>query len=333
MQRSISDRIGARVAAKLASDVGHRADFHLSDFRMAGSDLATIAVGFDAGIGRPNVQDVSDYITKAFEGNLAPHMSTLRLHADANALTVNVSQTRPCRDHKDIEQMIPNGPGRFIEASTRCVWEVEDNDGTPALYRVAEDDLNAILDHRMNSVSSRYASSTARIAKLIDSGRVMAVPGANVMFFSEGGKELVGCVMSEPDNHGYLSVTITGQESTTRVHENQIHEMLTTAALDANTKKVLNDYYTEAFGDAGYASQLTNETVVSGNKDELVAFLGRSGVMDARKALAFVDTLRITPNKVATAGPNDMILAQYNGIGYNWQIDMEKAEAVITKNA
>ena len=328
--QTINDRLGARIAAKLQSDVGHRADLHLADYRKAGDNLATICIAFDAGVGRPDVQDIKDYVTIGFKGRLSPHMSTLRLHADVNALTMNVSQARPSRPYKDVEAMVPNGPGRFIEASTNDVWEVEDNEGTPALYRVAEEDLDAILEARKQSASGRFASTRARIASIMDTGRVLAVPGANVLFFTDTGEEKVACVMSEADDHGQVSVRITGQEENIRIHENQIHEMLTTAELDANTKKLLTDYYTEAFGDAGYAQQLVSENVVTGPKEELVAFLTTAGAMDAHKAQAWADTLRISTGKVLTAGPNDMILARYNGFGFEWQVDMEKAEQAIS---
>lgn len=325
---SIEERLGARLASKLQQNVGYRADMHLSDHRMAGADLANICIAYDAGVGRPSVQDIQDFITASFNGQVIPHMSTTRIHTANSAITLNVSQAAPCRDLKDREAMVPVGVNRYVEAATNDVWEVQDNEGTPALYRVAEEDLDEILRVRREQTTSRYASSKARLAKVMDDARVMVIPGADVLFFNQHGEEKVGRVMSEPDDHGYFSVTITGQEKGTRIHENQVHEMVRTAELDANTKKLLLDYYSQVFG-AEYANKLVQEHVSTGTKEELVAFLTESGVANPHQAIAFVDTCRINSGTVATVGNNDMVLARYNGTGYEWQVDIEKAEQVL----
>jgi len=318
------DRIASRVASRIATDVGHRADLSLIDTRMAGSDLATVLVAFDKGVGNPSSEDISDFITMSFKGRIRPHMGTLKIHAGSEAVSLNVTQATVTRPIDDRERMIPNGPSRFIEARSSDVWEVADNGGTPVLYRVAEEDLESILaERKLQSSMSRVGKRAVSLASL-DQGRPLPVVGAQVIFFNEYGEEKVGSVQSEADAHGMIAVRITGREENSRIHVNQVAEMVASTELDQNTLGKLRQYYAEAFGDAGYAEQLTSRQSVTGGRDELVAFLVVAGAMDGASALAWADTLRIASGKVLTTGPNEMILAMHNGIGYEWQVDVDK---------
>lgn len=327
---TLTDRIGARVAATMAERLGYRADFTLCDFRMAGPALAVVAVGFDPAVGKPTPQDIQDFVGRAFDGRVMPHMASTRLHSERKAFVTRVSSVRLSREHKDIEGMMPIGGNRYLEASSNEVWEVEDNSGVLALYRVAEDDLETLLNTRKGK--QRFARANISLDSLVDPGRVLAVPGSQVLFYSELGEEKVATVMSEADARGNVVVRITGQTADTRIHENQIHEMLTTAELDANTKQTLKDYFTKAFGDAQYAQELVTAKTATGTKDELVAFMTVSGMMGPSEALAWTDTMRIARGKVFRGGPSGIILALFNGNGYEWEVDVEQAEKVLSKS-
>jgi hypothetical protein len=327
---SVVDRIGARMADALSSRVGYRSDFSLCDHRMAGPSLALVAVAYDPGVGKPNTQDIQDFVFRAFDGRLMPHMASTRLHPERKAFVTRVSSVRISREHKDIEKMMSLGGNRFIEASTKEIWEVEDNGGVLALYRVAEEDLETLLNERRGR--QRFANARVSLDSLVEPGKVLATPGAQVLFYSEMGEEKVATVMSEADERGNVGVRVTGQKADLRIHENQIHEMLTTAELDADTKKKLKDYFTEAFGDAEYAQDLVTAKTIVGTKDQLVGFLTEANLMNPAEALAWTDTLRIARGKVFRTGPHNMILACYNGNGYEWEVDAEAAEkALATK--
>ncbi len=325
----LSDAFGARALDIIRNEVGHRLDLILADYRMAGDSLATASVSYDQRVGEPSGQEIQDFVIKSFGGTITPHMSTCNIHRHAQAVTLNVSLARVSRPASETNRMVPVGPRRYVEASTKEVWEIEDNDGVPALFRIAEDDLSSILDKK-RTATSRVAGTRALIANLQQDGRVLAVPGANVAFYTASdGLERVGKVMGEADQHGYIPVRVTDEDHNTRIHQNQITAMLTTAELDGNTKSALQEYYAKAFGDAGYAADLVEEKSIAGTRDELVAFLVKSGAMNPTSAIAWTDTLRMVPNEIRTCGPNQMILSTYNGFGYEWQVDLERVDELV----
>lgn len=316
----VSD-IGARTLDELKARVGHRLDMDIVDYRVAGGKLAVISIAYDHRAGEPSASDISDFVVRGFGGKIVPHMGTCRLHAHANAVTMQVTAAQICRPAEDKKRMAHVGGNRYLEASTKEVWEIEDNEGTPALYRVAEEDLNSIL-HAKYRTSTRTASTIAMLNSLRGDGAAMAMPGANVLFFSQNGDETVGKVMGAPDEHGWVPVVVTGEESVTKIHRDQIVEVVTSPELDVNTKAMLKEYYAKAFGDSEYAQQLVSGSV-TGRKEDLLAFLVDTNVMDPSSAIAWVNTLRMTPQKVFKA---KHVLAEYNGTGYTWEVDIDEVK-------
>lgn len=329
-EASAVNRIADRIERKMAEEIGYRSDLHFADYRMAGSDMATVGIGYTPHCGNPTSDDVERFVIRYFGGKARPHMCTARLHKDVGAVTVCVTRQRACRDVADTEKMAVIGVNRYIDASTKDLWEIEDNEGTPALYRVEGELLEDILKERQ--ARKLVHSSAVRIAKLIDEGSHLAIVGSQVQYLDLTGKEIVGKVMDEPDSDGYLHVQPTNSDATVRVHENQIRELLTTAETDDSTKEKLLRYFEEAFGDSEYAAELVREAQYSGTRDELVAFLTRAGVCDADTAILFTQNLKVGQGKVEKIGPSSLpglVLAMYNGNGFDWQVDVEEAEKVI----
>lgn len=321
-----------RLVEKMREKVPYRSDLAVADIRMAGPRMATIAIKYGHGSERPNAGDIESFITHFFGGKVHPHMATARVHSTQEAVTLNVTQSRTSTDTKALGRMASIGANRYIEAETNAIWEIEDNNGTPALYRLADEDFEAFLTERRTRQSVR---GSLRIASLFDDGTVLAVPNSQVWYYN-GNDKVVAKVIGTPDSEGYVAVLPSESTKTTQIHVNQIRDQISTAELEDTTKSKLQKYFEEAFGDTEYARDLVREAVVSGTREDLIAFLTTSNVCDAKAAHAFAENLRIKVGDVQVIGPRtapNLVLARFHGNGYEWQLDADVAEKLVKQES
>jgi len=330
----VSDSLGERLQARLASQVGHRPDLYLGDYRMAGSEMATIAVGFNAAdFGQPSLDQVNEFIIRASLGNLRPHPVTAKVFPGEQAVLINVTQQRAFRTMADMQsEVAPLGGNRYIQAGTENVWELEDVEGVPTLYRVAEENLENLLSTMRGQL---VRASAVRVARCIEGGTHMAPIGALIGYFDREGQYRSATVMAEADSEGFVHVR--QDNDATRIHVNQIREVLRTAELEGATKTKLERYFAEMFGDKEYAKDLVREaSVQTGTEEQFVGFLTTSGMYDINAALLEVNKLKGQPGHVGRLGPTNApntVYAQYNGNGFEWEIDADAmAEALNKQN-
>jgi len=328
-----TDRLGEKLSQRLSEQVGYRSDLYLGDYRMAGTQLATIGIGYDQVLGQPSGEQIEEFVIKRFQGRIRAHMSSAFAHSSQRVVTLNVTANRVSAAFDSMRQRLACiGPNRYVEAGTNAVWELEDVEGRPVVFRVAEEDLEEILKKTRGSLAR---SSSVRLADCVEGGEQLVVLNANVAYFDLNGQQRVGTVMSVPDNEGYLTVQHDSQ--TNRVHYNQVREVLASEGLDGATKTKLERYFTEMFGDKDYAKDLVREAqVVTGTAEEFVAFVTTAGMMDATTALLFVDDLKREAGIVLPAGPKNipgLVLARWNGNGVEFQLDIEAAESALGQDA
>ena len=318
-------RFHASLAEAGASRLGHRGDLYLADYRMAGPEMATLSISFGRGLSAPSPEEIQAYITQTLSGKLMPVMASARMHQNARCITVNVVKHRVSERIEALNRMAFIGGNRYVDAGTGSTWEVEENDGVQALYRVSKEDMETILRQRYSLAP--MAQKQASLTDILGSGNAMVIPGAQASFWNSTGEQSVGKIMAEANEGGFCPVLVTGTSAPIQVHQNMLIETMTTADLDESTKAKLQRYWEEALGDVEYARKLVREAQAQGTREALCAFLTAGGVCDIKTALAFCDSLRSVPGTVKTVGPNDMIIGMYHGNGYTWQLDREKAEA------
>lgn len=331
---SVRSRLGDRLARRIATQVGFRPDLYLGDVRMAGNDLATIAVGYSPDdYPAPSVEEVTDFVIKASAGKVQPHAQTMRLHREEGAVTVNVAAARQfvALNDESRQHFAPLGGKRYLSASAQEVWELEDVEGAPVLFRVAEENLDALL---ATMSGSKMRSSSVRIARCQDS--IPMVPlQAEVSFHDRAGQYRVAKVLSEPTDEGMIRIAMADTGTEAVVHINQVEEVLRTAELDGSTKSKLESYFAEMFGDKEYAKNLVREgsaeapATITGTAEEFTGFLVDSGMYDVNAATLELDKLRRDPHKVHELGPQNipgLVLGMFNGNGFEWEIDVEAAE-------
>jgi len=325
---TVSDRIGERLQAKMNDRVGARPDLYLGDYRMAGANLATVAIGYNhADYGTPTTSELSEFVIKASLGRLRPHEATRRDNSGRNTITLNVVHQRPFSPFSEMQsQLAPLGGKRYLHAQTNDVWELEDQGGSPIVYRVAEENLSEVLSQMTGQL---IHPSTTRVAYTDNEGTPYPSAGTQVKFFGIDGHARLATVMSEPDREGNMH--ITGEQCPPRIHVNSVTEVFRTAELDGVVQDKLEKYFAEMFGDAQYAKDLVRQASPQpqvGTGEQLVAFLTDGGLYDVNAATIALDNMKRTPGQVHRLGPQNassMVLAAYNGNGFEWEVDTDEA--------
>lgn len=334
-----SSNMAERLSLRLAQTVGHRPDLHIGEFRLAGAQMARLAIGYKGSdYGNPSAEDIETFVIRASSGRLRPLMETAKLYEEAGTAVVNVVRQREYLPYNEYANRFAKvGDKRYASIDgTQGVWTLEDNDGVPVLFREAQESLEDVL---REVEGQKLHMSHARLAKCQGEETPILTPGCEVSYTMLSGESRIGNVMGAVGSDGYL--TVQGAQGKDRIHVGQIHTVLKTADLDGGVKSKLERYFAEMFGDKKYAQDLVREASVTGDQSEFVQFLTQSGMYGINAALVAVDQVMRAPidpktgeRKIVALGPQNapaMVLAQFNGNGFEWQIDVEIAESALSK--
>lgn len=153
MNQSFSSQLLDRVAHKLNSKVGFRADLYLGDYSPLGAASARALIGYSLQAA-PTIQDVSAFVAKEFSGDLIPAFDTALAYPEEKAISIILTQnqpTLPVELKDDVSLMCPVTAATFIDTKLGDTWEVVDAGGSKCLQRVASATIEDLLRARKNS--------------------------------------------------------------------------------------------------------------------------------------------------------------------------------------
>jgi len=244
----------SKLRSRMASQIGHRGDMHLSDYKISTANTAKILLAYDGDLGNITGDDIRSWVNKSFGGKLTPLMSTARVHQEDGAVSLFVekyAQKRPLGDAEE-EGMIRVASNRMIDKFAE-VWEVREADsGERYLARLVKDDIEELLKERRARMLVKERS--ASFASLRTAGVVHLYSGDRVRYY-DGRRVGKGEVMSVMPQAVKIKAD-TGMM--VDVDSEAVLDILARSPQHQEMKRERErEYYERAFGDAEYANKLT----------------------------------------------------------------------------
>jgi len=249
-------RLLDRLEQKINASVGHRVDLQFADARRINRNTARFMLAYSDDQA-PTSDEITDFFSRKFNFKITPFLSTAKVYSGERCVTVVAQILSLTRDISDVKHrgMVPVIQGAvYLDVALKETWEVEDREGQKVLVRNVKDDIMALVQARKKSMlDSRSQQSFASFSKadllkylaLLEKGdhvrvlvddkvvdaEVLAVTDAEVKVKTKGGMK-----------------TIPRQSIVDVISKSAQHQdkMLKDAA----------DYYTDAYGDPGYAQKL-----------------------------------------------------------------------------
>lgn len=253
---SISDKLLSKMASQIkTAGYACRQDLAITDYQglADGRRVGTVVVSHNPTLKPPSGRELEAFFTSTFGNGVLANLDTVKIHSDLNAVSVVVATqvaTRPLAD-ADGPSMTRLTPLSYVDANTAEVWDVtSDDSGQRFMVRQSSDNLADIIEAR------RLRSRTApKLAQVKIAGLDMGV-GDRVSFYDNG---LVAYGKIQ-DLDG-ATVGIEAATGVVRVDKQAVLKVIAKGeAQVADSKKDLRKYFEEAFGDAGFAAELTEET-------------------------------------------------------------------------
>jgi len=253
---SISDKI-LKKANDRFKQLGHtaRSDLSIIDFSPVddGKHSGRILMSHARDMSAPSAYEVEQFIAANFGNEVKPRLESMAIHEKEHCVSLVVAtltRTRPINDG-DTDQMVRMHPMQYMDANTKELWNVtSDEAGRKHLVCLSEVDLSEVIEARRN-----YRMRGAPKLASLKTAAVAVSKGDHVMFYDNG---IVA--HGEVTSVGNL-VTIKAVTGTVKVDPQAVLKVTQKSPSDiADTKNVLRDYFSKAYGDSDYASKLTQTT-------------------------------------------------------------------------
>lgn len=264
---SNSNRMLDKLAAKTAAaGLPARSDMYVADVQQIDNTKCRVLVGYSHLSGAtPTVAQLENFFEYAFGNKVVAQTSSAQSHIKESAISVLATLNVPTRAYSDINDMIRVSSNSFMDENTQNLWHVVDTGSVKYLSRQSDENVADIVE-------ARRAKNGTREARFenIKTAAPMALAGDQVKFMSPDNVIMLGEVSSISD----AKAVIKANGSSYSIDRQAILQIVERGNLKKE-KLSLQDYFSEAFGDPGFAKQLTKDmanddgispTVPSGNK-------------------------------------------------------------------
>jgi len=184
MGKKLVANFAQRVAPKGGTDEV-RPDLYLADYEKTGRASAKLLVAWAPAMEPPSVEALDNWVLAQWQGNFRSEMATVRTFPKEHVSTVIVSQFLPVRRIEDTTAMLKVSPVRYMEASTKHVWEVREGEEGKHLVRVQEDNMEELLEERRKSIRGRKGN-VPTFASVRSAGNLVVDLGDTVKFYVQG---------------------------------------------------------------------------------------------------------------------------------------------------
>lgn len=253
---SIGNKLLARMAAKIkTAGLTCRQDLAVTDYQgiEGGRRVGQVVLSYNQMLKPPSGKEIEEFFMNNFGNAVQANLDTVKIHKDIGAVSVVATTqlaTRPITD-ADGPSMTRLTPLSYVDANTSELWDVtSDEAGRRFMIRQSSDNLADIIEAR------RLRSRTApKLASAKIAGLDMGV-GDRVSFYDNG---IVA--YGEVSDLDGATVGIKAATGPVRVSKEAILKVIAKGEAGvADGKRDMKKYFEEAFGDAAYAAELTEET-------------------------------------------------------------------------
>lgn len=184
MGKKLVANFAQRVAPKGGSDE-IRPDLYLADYEKTGRASAKLLVAWAPAMEAPSVESLDNWVLAQWQGHFKLELPTVRSFPKEHVSTVIISQFLPVRRIEDSTAMLKVSPLRYMEASTKHVWEVREGEDGKHLIRVQEDNMEELLEERRKAIRGRKGN-VPTFASVRSAGNLVVDLGDTVKFYHEG---------------------------------------------------------------------------------------------------------------------------------------------------
>jgi hypothetical protein len=246
------DRVYNKVVASFAT--GIRGDLVIADFQKLDSISAHMLMEYSSKLGRPSGDDIERYFAKTFEGKIIPIMASCAIKPQSISIVARLNvPVRAIEDSQDKAKMTPIIAGMmYLDNQLGDHWEVkEEEDGKKILSKTSKDNIEQIIANRRNRMFITQTPNVSLASVAV--AREFLGKGDIVKAYHKGHViplEILECVKG-----GFKVKAQTGKEMT--IAKEQVLDLMQQQYADMkNESAKLVQYFTEAFGDKKYASEL-----------------------------------------------------------------------------
>ncbi len=252
LTKRLRERVASPSTKGQTTEPIDRFDIVLWDHEVIGPHEARILLGFSESLGVPNRADVEQFVVANFGGSLRTVMETLRHHVDENLITATVVKIPQVRPESHAETMIRTGKNTFMDQREK-IWEIRKTDnGDVFLARIEKEDIDELLKRKEQTSHTASYNRRPRLANLRTAGITDLAVGDRVSFINGGGVQYGKITKVTEDN---VTISADGQLFTLpKTSVIQVREE--SPATKKEHDKFLVDFFTQAYGDEGFAKKL-----------------------------------------------------------------------------
>ncbi len=244
------NRMLDRLSEKMETEIGHRGDMFVADYRPINKRAGVLLVGYSSGLPHVTTDDIKKYVITEFEGKLIPDLATAKLHKESAAVSLVVKQHQRTKKLEAKNDMVAVASTMFLDTEMNDTWEIKDKDGAKFLARLEKEDLDNIIQARRDRMQIK--SSNICLAS-VSGGTPITLREGDVISYYRDDRKDEGVVLGVYANG--IKVKTGG-----RVHAINIDEVLEVKEVSPSEKKKLDtnirEYFSTIYGD-DYAKLLT----------------------------------------------------------------------------
>jgi len=252
----LEQRFQQKIAGSRADslDQSPRFDLVLWNHEVSGPHSASALFGFNPNLGIPKKADIDQWIITKTNAQMRIVPESVRLHPEKALMVaevIKIPQKRPL-EHK--ASMIGVTAGTFMDEK-EALWEVrKSQDGNEYLARIEREDIDALLSACEKQTKSASVANRPKLAHLREAGIVDVSIGDHVVFLKEG-KTYHGKVTAI--NGDKVKIALSDKEEEA-MKADILDVKETTEEFKKSQRETLIDFFTRAYGDKAFATELVD---------------------------------------------------------------------------
>lgn len=166
----ILKKFGERMASYAAEMRCGRVDLKMTDYTMLSPDEAVILLQYNRSTGAPKRTQVAEWVTASWKGALRVLGESILHYRDQQLVTAKVRSTnlKMPMDERFLSRMLRVGSD-YMDAD-EAIWEVREGQDGKYLVRKTADNVETLLQERMDRMSLGSTHHRPRLAHLVTAG-------------------------------------------------------------------------------------------------------------------------------------------------------------------
>jgi hypothetical protein len=254
----ILNNFNKRMAQEVTTTRCGRIDLQMTDFEPSSPTEATVMLQYSRQSGVPKRTQVAEWVTSSFNGLLRVEAESLLHYPDLSAVTaqVRIAGLQMPMDDKFVGRMMRCGSAEYMD-SDEAIWEVREGDTGKYLVRKEADNIQQLLEERLERVTAGTLHHAPKLAHVVTAGISDPNVGDHVEFLDP--KDEMARKYGKVTKITSDKVTISAKgESITTDRMNLIAVTKESPQSEKERKQMEKDFYAEYFfsGDQGLAAKL-----------------------------------------------------------------------------